>query len=374
MSSSRTPRCVRVSAVRALSAAAAGRSRRSAGAVLHRRPRLHQGRRAGRRADQRPRDRRHRRAGEGEPDARASAAATSPRSATPRASRRPRARPSSTSTGKSVIPGLVMVHEHLYYPTGPGVYGQLGESFIRLYLAGGVTTMRTGGNVNGFMDLKLKQLIEAGPAAGPGDRRDRAVPERPEHVPADARHEGRRRGAQARGLLGRHGRDVVQGLHADHARAARRGDRGGAQARAEGHRPSLLGDLRGSRRSRHRQPRARVPRRDRLRRRQAAGRVSRPGRRPADDRGARRERRAVQGAGEEARRQEGRADLDAHRVRDVHAGPADAAGARRAAAAAEAAVRAELPAHGAEPDSRSTRRCFRRRWRSSARSRAPAAC
>jgi imidazolonepropionase-like amidohydrolase len=70
-------------------------------------------------------------------------------------------------TGKSVIPGLVMVHEHLYYPTGPGVYGQLGESFIRLYLAGGVTTMRTGGNVNGFMDLKLKQLIEAGQQPGP---------------------------------------------------------------------------------------------------------------------------------------------------------------------------------------------------------------
>ena len=23
-------------------------------------------------------------------------------------------------TGKSVIPGLVMMHEHLYYPTGPG--------------------------------------------------------------------------------------------------------------------------------------------------------------------------------------------------------------------------------------------------------------
>ena len=42
--------------------------------------------------------------------------------------------------GKSAIPGLVMVHEHLYYPTGPGVYGQLGESFVRLYLAGGVTT------------------------------------------------------------------------------------------------------------------------------------------------------------------------------------------------------------------------------------------
>jgi len=70
-------------------------------------------------------------------------------------------------SGRSVMPGLVMVHEHLYYPVGPGVYGQLGESFIRLYLAGGVTTMRTGGNVNGFMDLKLKALIDTGQKAGP---------------------------------------------------------------------------------------------------------------------------------------------------------------------------------------------------------------
>jgi enamidase len=71
------------------------------------------------------------------------------------------------ATGKTVMPGLVMVHEHLYYPTGSGVYGQLGESFIRLYLAGGVTTMRTGGNVNGFMDLNLKRLVDSGQRAGP---------------------------------------------------------------------------------------------------------------------------------------------------------------------------------------------------------------
>jgi enamidase len=69
--------------------------------------------------------------------------------------------------GRTVIPGLVMVHEHLYYPTGPGVYGQLGESFTRLYLAGGVTTMRTGGNMNGYMDLNLKRAIDAGQKAGP---------------------------------------------------------------------------------------------------------------------------------------------------------------------------------------------------------------
>jgi imidazolonepropionase-like amidohydrolase len=69
--------------------------------------------------------------------------------------------------GKSVIPGLVMVHEHFYYPTGPGVYGQLGQSFVRLYLAGGVTTIRTAGNLNGYMDLTLKRRIEAGEVAGP---------------------------------------------------------------------------------------------------------------------------------------------------------------------------------------------------------------
>jgi enamidase len=70
-------------------------------------------------------------------------------------------------TGKSVMPGLVMMHEHLYYPTGPGVYGQLGASFTRLYLAGGVTTMRTAGNTNGIMDIKLAARIANGELPGP---------------------------------------------------------------------------------------------------------------------------------------------------------------------------------------------------------------
>ena len=70
-------------------------------------------------------------------------------------------------TGKSVMPGLVMLHEHMYYPVGPNVYGQLGQSFVRLYLAGGVTTLRTGGNTNGLMDINLKQRIDRGEAAGP---------------------------------------------------------------------------------------------------------------------------------------------------------------------------------------------------------------
>jgi len=69
--------------------------------------------------------------------------------------------------GKSVLPGLVMVHEHLYYPTGPGVYGNLSESFSRLYLAGGVTSMRTGGNMNGYGEINVKKSIDRGDRAGP---------------------------------------------------------------------------------------------------------------------------------------------------------------------------------------------------------------
>lgn len=69
--------------------------------------------------------------------------------------------------GKSVMPGMVMVHEHLYYPNGGGWYGNYDESFTRLYLAGGVTAMRTGGNVNGYTDIAIKQQIDAGAKPGP---------------------------------------------------------------------------------------------------------------------------------------------------------------------------------------------------------------
>jgi imidazolonepropionase-like amidohydrolase len=69
--------------------------------------------------------------------------------------------------GRTVIPGLVMLHEHLYYPTGGGTYAALGESFSRLYLAGGVTAMRTGGNMNGFGELNLAKAIARGEKPGP---------------------------------------------------------------------------------------------------------------------------------------------------------------------------------------------------------------
>jgi imidazolonepropionase-like amidohydrolase len=69
--------------------------------------------------------------------------------------------------GKTLLPGLVMVHEHLYYPTGNGTYGNLTESFARLYLAGGVTAMRTGGNTNGYGELAMRDAVNRGDKAGP---------------------------------------------------------------------------------------------------------------------------------------------------------------------------------------------------------------
>ncbi len=72
-------------------------------------------------------------------------------------------------TGHTVIPGLVGMHEHLFYPSGGGIpmYNEMAFSFPRLYLAAGVTTARTGGSLEPFTDLNLKRLIDSGTMPGP---------------------------------------------------------------------------------------------------------------------------------------------------------------------------------------------------------------
>lgn len=76
-------------------------------------------------------------------------------------------------TGKTVIPGLVGMHEHLFYPTpqqppgGVAYYGEAPDSAPRLYLAGGVTTARTAGSMETYTDLGLKRKIDAGLLPGP---------------------------------------------------------------------------------------------------------------------------------------------------------------------------------------------------------------
>ncbi|NAS32651.1 amidohydrolase family protein [Flavobacteriaceae bacterium R38] len=73
-------------------------------------------------------------------------------------------------SGKTIIPGLVMLHEHLFY-TKPFEnwfsVGQMTFTFPRLYLAGGVTTMRTGGSIQPQTDLNVKKWILEGKMTGP---------------------------------------------------------------------------------------------------------------------------------------------------------------------------------------------------------------
>ena len=73
-------------------------------------------------------------------------------------------------TGKTIIPGMVMMHEHLFYGESvpPNYLGiEMPVSFPKLYMAGGVTTMRTTGSVEPQTDLNIRNDIAAGKIAGP---------------------------------------------------------------------------------------------------------------------------------------------------------------------------------------------------------------
>ena len=71
--------------------------------------------------------------------------------------------------GYTVLPGLVGMHNHMFFPMGgsPPMYSDMGSSFPRLYLAFGVTTIRTTGSVAPYTDLELKRLIDSGRVLGP---------------------------------------------------------------------------------------------------------------------------------------------------------------------------------------------------------------
>lgn len=78
----------------------------------------------------------------------------------------------------TVMPGIVGMHNHLFYIARPNLNAQrhyeppvmvpeMAFSSPRLYLANGVTTMRTTGSVETYTDLNLKHDIDAGRLPGP---------------------------------------------------------------------------------------------------------------------------------------------------------------------------------------------------------------
>lgn len=82
--------------------------------------------------------------------------------------------------GYSVFPGLVGMHDHLYYTDSasfqvvngripaPGLFvAEIPYTAPRLYLAAGVTTARTTGSLEPYTDLRVKRLIDEGQMPGP---------------------------------------------------------------------------------------------------------------------------------------------------------------------------------------------------------------
>jgi len=80
-------------------------------------------------------------------------------------------------TGYTVLPGLVGMHDHIYYlqrpntdaagSEGPTLLPQMTFSAPRMYLANGVTTIRTAGSVEPYADINIRKLIDSGRLIGP---------------------------------------------------------------------------------------------------------------------------------------------------------------------------------------------------------------
>jgi len=81
-------------------------------------------------------------------------------------------------TGETAMPGIVGMHNHMYYIARPNLDAsahsddpllipQMTFSAPRLYLANGVTTMRTTGSVEPYTDLNVKTEIDSGKMVGP---------------------------------------------------------------------------------------------------------------------------------------------------------------------------------------------------------------
>lgn len=71
--------------------------------------------------------------------------------------------------GKTLMPGLIMMHEHLFYPSKkpkPSSPPHQGPLIPRVLLASGVTTARTAGTVYPLQDLALARAIDMEEAVG----------------------------------------------------------------------------------------------------------------------------------------------------------------------------------------------------------------
>ena len=69
--------------------------------------------------------------------------------------------------GHTVIPGLVGMHDHLFYTAAGGRAAQMSYTGPRLYLASGVTTIRTTGGRSPYAEINTRDAINGGRVPGP---------------------------------------------------------------------------------------------------------------------------------------------------------------------------------------------------------------
>jgi imidazolonepropionase-like amidohydrolase len=67
----------------------------------------------------------------------------------------------------TVIPGLVGMHDHLFYTAAGGRAVQMSYTGPRLYLGSGVTTIRTAGGRSPYAEINLRDNINRGRVPGP---------------------------------------------------------------------------------------------------------------------------------------------------------------------------------------------------------------
>src|SRR5690349_9898858 len=64
--------------------------------------------------------------------------------------------------GKTLIPGIVGMHDHLFYTAAGGREVGIGFTGPRLYLAAGVTTIRTTGTNSAYSDINRSEERRVG--------------------------------------------------------------------------------------------------------------------------------------------------------------------------------------------------------------------
>ena len=69
--------------------------------------------------------------------------------------------------GHTVIPGIIGMHDHLFYTAAGGRAAQMSFTGPRLYLASGVTTIRTTGGRAPYSEINTRSMIDSGRVPGP---------------------------------------------------------------------------------------------------------------------------------------------------------------------------------------------------------------